>query len=85
VNHPTAPAGVAAPQAEATLRADAASLARLSIYDIGTFFGVLLVGFAYVWRRGDLDWVRAVSRDRAADVPQPGVPAVLEQRPTVAV
>ena len=21
-----------------------------------------MVGFAYVWKRGDLDWVRAVSR-----------------------
>jgi NADH-quinone oxidoreductase subunit A len=30
------------------------------------FFAVLLVGFAYVWSRGDLDWVRAVSADRAA-------------------
>ena len=27
---------------------------------------MLLVGFAYVWKRGDLDWVRAVSQERAA-------------------
>ena len=27
---------------------------------------VLLVGFAYVWKRGDLDWVRALTRERAA-------------------
>jgi NADH-quinone oxidoreductase subunit A len=26
------------------------------------FFAVLMVGFAYVWKRGDLDWVRAVTR-----------------------
>ena len=32
-----------------------------SFADIGVFFGVLLVGFAYVWKRGDLDWVRAMS------------------------
>ena len=25
------------------------------------FFGVLLVGFAYLWRRGDLAWVRSVT------------------------
>src|SRR4051794_29453371 len=37
-------------------------LAVLSFADILVFFGVLLVGFAYVWKRGDLDWVRAVSR-----------------------
>ena len=28
--------------------------------DLGVFFAVVLVGFAFVWRRGDLDWVRAV-------------------------
>jgi len=40
----------------------ALNLAALSLVDILVFFGVLLVGFAYVWKRGDLDWVRAVSR-----------------------
>ena len=40
-------------------------MALFSIYDIGVFFAVLLVGFAYVWKRGDLDWVRAVSNQRA--------------------
>ena len=44
----------------------ARNLAWISILDILVFFGVLLVGFAYVWRRGDLDWVRAVSSQRAA-------------------
>jgi NADH-quinone oxidoreductase subunit A len=36
------------------------SLALASMIDLGLFFAVLLVGFAFVWRRGDLDWVRAV-------------------------
>ena len=31
-----------------------------AMLDLGVFFAVLLVGFAFVWRRGDLDWVRAV-------------------------
>ena len=26
--------------------------------DILVFFAVLMVGFAYVWSRGDLNWVR---------------------------
>ncbi len=39
-------------------------LALLTIVDILLFFVVLLVGFAYVWWRGDLDWVRAVGRER---------------------
>ena len=44
---------------------DAGLLARMSFADILVFFAVLLVGFAYVWKRGDLDWVRALSRERA--------------------
>ena len=43
-------------------------LALISIADIGVFFAVLLVGFAYVWKRGDLDWVRAVTR-RTTELP----------------
>jgi NADH-quinone oxidoreductase subunit A len=43
------------------LRQAAQNLAWLSFADIALFFAVLLVGFAYVWRRGDLDWVRATS------------------------
>lgn len=33
------------------------------LFDILVFFGVLLVGFAYVWKRGDLDWVRAMAQE----------------------
>jgi NADH-quinone oxidoreductase subunit A len=39
-------------------------LAWITVVDIGAFFAILLIGFAYVWTRGDLDWVRAVSRER---------------------
>lgn len=35
-------------------------LAGIALCDILVFFGVLMVGFAYVWFRGDLTWVRAV-------------------------
>lgn len=40
--------------------------ALISLVDIAAFFGVLMVGFAYVWKRGDLDWVRALAQERAA-------------------
>ena len=36
-------------------------LSYVLLLDIGVFFAVLMVGFAYVWRRGDLNWVRTVS------------------------
>jgi len=39
----------------------------VTIADIGAFFAVLLIGFAYVWKRGDLDWVRHISREHATE------------------
>jgi len=39
----------------------ALTLGKVALVDILVFFGVLLVGFAYVWKRGDLDWVRAAT------------------------
>lgn len=44
----------------AVIQQKASDLGLFSLADIGVFFGVLLVGFAYVWKRGDLDWVRAM-------------------------
>jgi NADH-quinone oxidoreductase subunit A len=49
-------AAPAAPDAGA-----AKSLAWVAFADIMVFFGVLLVGFAYLWRRGDLEWVRSTA------------------------
>lgn len=47
-------------------QAGADTLAWIAFYDILVFFGVLLVGFAYLWKRGDLDWVRTLAAERAA-------------------
>lgn len=52
--------------------AQAKVLAWTAFLDILVFFGVLLVGFAYLWRRGDLAWVRSVS-DRFVRPPPPPV------------
>lgn len=38
--------------------ADAKSWAWVAFFDILVFFGVLMVGFAYLWKRGDINWVR---------------------------
>ena len=43
------------------VRETASALAWTSFADILVFFAVLMVGFAYVWRRGDLDWVHATT------------------------
>jgi NADH-quinone oxidoreductase subunit A len=46
--------------------------AWLAMIDMAVFFGVLLVGFAYLWRRGDIDWVRSTAAERlAAAHPKP--------------
>ena len=45
------------------------------------FFGVLLVGFAYLWKRGDIDWVKTVAAERLAE---PSQPAAVLPKPTPA-
>ena len=50
-----------APQEPVSITSQAAqTLGLTGFFDILVFFGVLMVGFAYVWKRGDLDWIRAV-------------------------
>jgi NADH-quinone oxidoreductase subunit A len=56
----------------------AQTLVLTGLVDIVVFFAVLLVAFAYVWKRGDLDWVRAMSsraRHSTAGRTSPGSPA----------
>jgi NADH-quinone oxidoreductase subunit A len=74
IDNPQIPADAAV--AEQQLRDGARTLAWLSMWDIAVFFAVLMVGFAYVWKRGDLDWVRAVMHERTIDVgePPPAIP-----------
>src|SRR5688500_15683419 len=65
VANPTLPQVAAGESPAAAVEATASQLAMLSIFDIAVFFAVLMIGFAYVWRRGDLDWVRALSHERS--------------------
>lgn len=46
------------------LSSDLRELATLAIYAVMFFFIVLLIGFAYEWKTGALDWVRAIARER---------------------
>jgi NADH-quinone oxidoreductase subunit A len=59
-------------------------LARVAFVDLLVFFGILLVGFAYLWRRGDLEWVRSVAaqvqQERAVnESPRTAIPGLLEK------
>lgn len=42
----------------------ARTLSWIAFTDILFFFGVLLVGFAYLWKRGDLNWVRSLAAQK---------------------
>jgi NADH-quinone oxidoreductase subunit A len=57
----------------AAQKAAAGQYAWLAFFDILVFFGVLLVGFAYLWSRGDLKWVRSLAAEEKG--PAPPVPA----------
>jgi NADH-quinone oxidoreductase subunit A len=64
-----------------TNRQAASNLAWLALGEVLVFFGVLLVGFAYLWRRGDLEWVRSTAAER---LEARGVPPVVPPAPTPA-
>jgi NADH-quinone oxidoreductase subunit A len=58
----------------------ARKIAVTSLWDIGVFFAVLMVGFAYVWRRGDLDWVRSTRSHSGEVVERAPVTYEVDQR-----
>jgi NADH-quinone oxidoreductase subunit A len=51
------------------------TLAQLAFIDLMIFFGILLVGFAYLWKRGDLEWVRSVAAQIQQQARPPASPA----------
>ena len=59
VAEPTVPAG-----GELAIAESAKTLSLITLIDIAVFFVVLMLGFFYVWKRGDLDWVKAVVNER---------------------
>jgi NADH-quinone oxidoreductase subunit A len=71
------PAGTTTPGSQITEQL-ATQLAWVGLADILVFFAVLLVGFAYVWHRGDLDWVRAMVVQARQSAPPPRPRRVLE-------
>lgn len=52
------------------LRRGASRLALYTAGAMGVFFLVLLIGFAYEWKSGAFDWVRAVTHERSMQSPQ---------------
>lgn len=54
----------------------AAGVRAAALVDLLFFFGVLLVGFAYLWRFGYLDWVRSAATTSLAAKPSNADPRV---------
>ncbi len=64
--------GVTTPQNDAekvSTKQAASRFVVIALCDILVFFGVLLVGFAYLWKRGDLSWVRSTAMERTIASP----------------
>jgi NADH-quinone oxidoreductase subunit A len=59
----------------------ARSFSWLALLEIAVFFGVLLVGFAYLWSRGDLAWVRSLAAERSSSEPGPRFPSQPTSQP----
>ena len=57
-----------------------AQVRSVAIVDMLFFFGVLMVGFAYLWRFGYLDWVRSAATTSLKIEYQPGIDLRREAR-----
>ena len=53
---------------------------QVALVDMLFFFGVLLVGFAYLWRFGYLDWVRSAATTSIKIDYRPGIDLRREAR-----
>jgi NADH-quinone oxidoreductase subunit A len=78
--YPWAVAYGSAPSLASQIGMSTADLRGVAIVDMLFFFGVLLVGFAYLWRFGYLDWVRSAATTSLKIDYQPGVDLRREAR-----
>jgi NADH-quinone oxidoreductase subunit A len=69
-----------APQLGDTIGMTTSAVRGVAIVDMLFFFGVLLVGFAYLWRFGYLDWVRSAATTSLRVEYQPGIDLRREAR-----
>ena len=69
-----------APTLAQSIGMSAQALRGVAIVDMLFFFGVLLVGFAYLWRFGYLDWVRSAANTSLKIDYEPGVDLRREAR-----
>jgi NADH-quinone oxidoreductase subunit A len=73
ITNATLPATADSALMESQIRAGARDFTWFAAGAMGIFFVVLLIGFAYEWKTGAFDWVRAVSRERNLQTGQPTI------------
>ena len=55
------------------------SLAQLATLEVLVFFLILLIGYAYVWKMGALDWIRAFTSHHRVPVERPSTASSTSQ------
>jgi NADH-quinone oxidoreductase subunit A len=78
--YPWAVAYGSADQLGAANGMSAFAVRQVALVDMLFFFGVLLVGFAYLWRFGYLDWVRSAATTSLKIDYRPGIDLRSEAR-----
>lgn len=68
--NPAAPQGTDVTAANEAIRTGAQRFVVFAALAMAVFFAVLLIGFAYEWRSGAFDWVRAVTDERSQPMEQ---------------
>lgn len=57
--------------ADAQIISEASAWGLFALVEVLLFAGILLLGLAYVWRKGDLDWVKPDAQPSRIDSPVP--------------
>lgn len=78
--YPWAVAWGSAAELGAPLGMSAFEVRQVALVDMLFFFGVLMVGFAYLWRFGYLDWVRSAATTSLKVDYKPGIDLRQEAR-----
>src|SRR6478752_3172715 len=78
--YPWAVAYGSADQLGASIGMTGYAIRQVALVDMLFFFGVLLVGFAYLWRFGYLDWVRSAATTSLKIDYRPGIDLRSESR-----
>lgn len=79
VRDPASLAGESSAAAAQQVQDGIQSLAQLATLEVLVFFAILLIGYAYVWKMGALDWIRAFTSHHRVPVERPSTDSASSQ------